>query len=365
VSASVTIHELSPAAAAIVRAFDAGLQGPDRAVRLVRLAAVLQQQGMRADAARLCLHVLEQAPEDGRAGALARWVLGKGVPPWHIPMLHDHVRAEAYARRLERAVRPGMLVLDIGTGSGLLAMLAARAGAELVVACEQDPAVAMLAAENVRRNGYADRVRVIARHSRDLVVGEELPRRADLLVSEIVDNQVLGEGVLDTVAYARAHLLEADAAAIPATGAIHVALGDADLGCHSAIDTVAGLDLSAHNALRRARVRVRRESCTPATPAATLFRFDLTGRPVADSERASCTLHADHAARVTCILQWMSLDLGEGIELSSGPSSPSTAWTVMGYSLPSPVDLQAGDAMVVHGERSRRVLTLWSAPGVI
>ena len=44
----------------------------------------------------------------------------------------------AYDAALRRAIRPGCRVLEIGTGSGLLAMMAARAGAAQVVTCERN-----------------------------------------------------------------------------------------------------------------------------------------------------------------------------------------------------------------------------------
>jgi type II protein arginine methyltransferase len=53
-------------------------------------------------------------------------------------------------------VGPATKVLDIGTGTGLLAMMAARAGAREVVACEMNPAVADAASAIVERSENAD-----------------------------------------------------------------------------------------------------------------------------------------------------------------------------------------------------------------
>src|SRR5262249_45946357 len=60
--------------------------------------------------------------------ALSRLAV-RTVPRWHFAMLNDSERNDALAVALERVVRPGSHVLDIGSGSGLLAMVAARAGA--------------------------------------------------------------------------------------------------------------------------------------------------------------------------------------------------------------------------------------------
>lgn len=61
---------------------------------------------------------------------------------------------------LDRIVRPGDAVLDVGTGSGILALAAARLGASRVDAVDTDPVAVAAARENAGRNGLADRVDV-------------------------------------------------------------------------------------------------------------------------------------------------------------------------------------------------------------
>ncbi len=71
---------------------------------------------------------------------------------------------------LEDWMRPGARVLDLGTGSGILAIAAAKLGAKRVLALDTDPQAVSVARENVYRNGVADRVRV-ARGSLAQAVG--------------------------------------------------------------------------------------------------------------------------------------------------------------------------------------------------
>ena len=59
---------------------------------------------------------------------------------------------------LERLVRPGDAVLDVGTGSGILALAAARLGASRVDALDSDPIAVVITRENAARNGLADRI---------------------------------------------------------------------------------------------------------------------------------------------------------------------------------------------------------------
>lgn len=100
----------------------------------------LHHQGRYEDAAKAYELILglDRDNEEARIGR--NRAVRRAVPRWHWEMLHDEERAELYDRAIRRAVAsdPGSLVLDIGAGSGLLAMMAARAGARQVVACEGD-----------------------------------------------------------------------------------------------------------------------------------------------------------------------------------------------------------------------------------
>lgn len=71
-----------------------------------------------------------------------------------------HPTTQLCLRLLERYVRPGQHVLDLGTGSGILAIAAARLGADAVLALDNDPVAVAVAAENVARNGVGERVTV-------------------------------------------------------------------------------------------------------------------------------------------------------------------------------------------------------------
>lgn len=81
---------------------------------------------------------------------------------------------------LEERLRPSQTVADIGTGSGILAIAAARLGAGRVLAIDDDPLAVSAAAANMVTNGVADRVTVTAG---DLLAPVALP--VDLLVANL------------------------------------------------------------------------------------------------------------------------------------------------------------------------------------
>ena len=66
-------------------------------------------------------------------------------------------------------MKDGALVLDIGTGSGLLSMMAAVAGAGEIVTCETSTTIANTAMKIISANGFENRIRVLNKRSTDLI----------------------------------------------------------------------------------------------------------------------------------------------------------------------------------------------------
>lgn len=75
----------------------------------------------------------------------------------------EHATTRGCLRLLDNAMRSGDRVLDVGSGSGILSIAAARLGAKEVVAIEYDPDANLNAVDNLARNGVAERVEIIQR----------------------------------------------------------------------------------------------------------------------------------------------------------------------------------------------------------
>jgi len=142
-------------------------------------------------------------------------VRGFDRPLIHVAMLNDTARTLAFAKALREVVRPGDVVADIGTGTGVLAIAAARVGARRVFAVERG-SIAAAAREVIAANGLSDRITVIEGQSSAI----ELPEKADVLVSETIGDDPLGEEILETVLDARLRLLKPGARVIPASLAV-------------------------------------------------------------------------------------------------------------------------------------------------
>jgi type I protein arginine methyltransferase len=95
-------------------------------------------------------------------------------------MIADERRTNAYVTALQRAITPDDIVLDIGTGTGIFAMLACRFGARHVYAVEPDDSI-HVARRLANENGYADQITFI----QDLSTRITLPERANVMISDL------------------------------------------------------------------------------------------------------------------------------------------------------------------------------------
>lgn len=104
--------------------------------------------------------------------------------------LTDRKRTERFQEAINRVVKPGDVVLDSGTGSAVLALMAARAGAQKVYAIEYDPFIAKIAAQNVARNGFSDVVDIVVGDVRNVNFSEGT-------VFDVVIMEMLTTGMID------------------------------------------------------------------------------------------------------------------------------------------------------------------------
>jgi len=102
-----------------------------------------------------------------------------GIPEYG-EMISDGVRMDAYARALRKVVKPGCVVLDIGTGTGVAAMLACQLGARRVYAIEPNDAI-FVAQEIAAANGYGATIQFFQALSTEVT----LPEPADVIVSDM------------------------------------------------------------------------------------------------------------------------------------------------------------------------------------
>ena len=115
-------------------------------------------------------------------------LIDEAAPYWHFRMMNDEIRNDAYDKALREHVKPDSVVLDIGCGAGLLSMMAVRAGAQHVYACEVSELMHHHAQKIFKTNGYENNITAHHEISTSLKIGQHLPRKADIIVAEVFDS---------------------------------------------------------------------------------------------------------------------------------------------------------------------------------
>jgi predicted RNA methylase len=131
----------------------------------------------------------------------------------HEPLLSDASRNRAFYRALEDHITPDSTVLDIGTGTGIWAIVAARLGAKRVVAVEKDEMLIPIIKTLTRENGVEGKVEVVKVDSRQLKLGE----RFDCIISETIGNQAFEEDIVPIMVDARKRFLKPGGTLIPSS----------------------------------------------------------------------------------------------------------------------------------------------------
>jgi len=331
----------------------------DHPAHLEKMGLRLVRSGQGAQALALARQALVARPGDPLIAVLAGRILYHRIPTYHYAMLRDRPRNAAYRHAIE-ALAPGRVVLDVGTGSGLLAMLAARAGAAHVHACEANPMLATTAREIVAANGLTERITVHSCHSGRLDRVRDLGGGADLVVSEILAHDLLGERVLPSLAHARAELTAPGALFLPEHASVRVALAVEPDG-YTPLGEVEGFDLSLFNRhVKKGRLsRDQEPGFTLRSAPADLLTFDFSAELPMEG-RARATL-SSLGGTVTGIAQWMHIDLGGGATYENPPGTNREGhWRAGYYPLATPRETVAGEAVSVHGWHGEDSIAIWA-----
>lgn len=352
---SLLLDRLGRADEAVVSLSRACLADPANPVAANNHAVMLAREGRSLEALDEWRRAAALVPNDNDVGRQIRHQMRRHcteqVPFWHIPMMNDTRRNEAFEAAILSAIErvgPNARVLDIGTGSGLLSMMAARAGAATITACEAVPIIADMARTIVAENGYADRVTVHSKLSTELEVGQELDERADILVSEILSSDLLTEMVCDTFEDAHARLLKDDAIVIPrAASAIGCLVESPVLDDYVFVDRISGFNVSRFSQFAAMKLPIHgtMTDWTRLSADVELVRVDLTQkRHESELHTLSIPVLADGTA--TGIVQWMHVDLAEGVAFENHPDGYTDGgWLQILHHFPQPIAVRAGETL--------------------
>lgn len=321
----------------------------DDARLIADCAAALHYCGRTEEAVAYLRRAVELEPTLESARSNLATLLPRLIPQWHFPMLGDVERNRAFRRAIERAVRPETSVLDIGTGSGLLAMMAARAGARHVWACESNRSVSDVARSVIERNGYADRISVIAKPSAALQIGRDLPEPVDLVVAEIVDVGLFGEGVMPTFADAVRRLLKPGGTIIPRAGTLWGMLVECPtLRAINPVGEVEGFDLTPMNLFlsnHAKRVDIADGDVRALSAPVQLAAVDFANPRHPPERVLEFSIRRDGVAQA--MVCWFELTLDEATRISSRSPARTNHWKQAIKFLPEDRPVATGAAVSV------------------
>lgn len=282
----------------------------------------------------------------------------------HVAMLGDRIRTEAFIRAIQKAVRPDDVVVDLGSGTGILAIAAARAGAARVHAIEAG-GMASMAEAAIRSNGLSDQVELMRGWSTQV----EVVPRGTVLVTETVGNDPLSEGILELVDDAKRRLLMPGARIIPKSLRIFVTpyqLPERERERVHFTNRIAerwsswyGVDLTSLGA----NVPDRPEVVQCDLRETRKWRqLGDTGQVLELNLEGEYSLNVENTTQVTihtpgnldAVGVHFELDLGFGIEISSAPDPPQepSHWSIPVWSKANPTLVSKGDLISITYHRS-------------
>ncbi|TDT18169.1 protein arginine N-methyltransferase 1 [Ilumatobacter fluminis] len=254
----------------------------------------------------------------------------------HEEMLSDTPRIEAYHRGIHRNVGPGDVVVDLGTGTGVLALMASKAGAEKVYAVEHSDVIEV-AEEIARLNGVTN-IEFVRANSREFVA----PEPVDVILHEQMGDELFNENMLQNILDLRDRVLRPGGRILPGRFRLFVEPitlhDDMRIRRFWNIDLPDDIDLSG---MERSPVAERFDAgrndlfwLRPRSVAATVgapqpvLEFDLadlaTPFDLATSYTVERTATSDAIADGCAV--WFEAQFDDETVLSTSPLDPVTSW---------------------------------------
>ena len=264
-------------------------------------------------------------------------------------MIADRIRMDAYAQALRQAIRPGAVVVDIGTGPGVMAVLACRLGAGHVYAME--PAeIIQVAREVAAENQYADKVEFLE----DFSTKVSIPTRADVIVSDLGWILPLFGHHIPSIVDARHRFLAPGGALIGRMARIWAAIVEAPEEYRNIVgpweENPLGQNLCAArrkvlNEFRKARVAPDQLLTAPQLWA-TLDYLTIENPDV----RRALHWEAKRNGTGHGILLWFDMELADGVLLSNAPELPELIYGAAFFPWLEPVPVAEGQRLCVELE---------------
>src|SRR5215813_5744863 len=261
-------------------------------------------------------------------------------------MIADSGRIEAYVTALRRALKPDSVVIDLGCGPGLFALLACQMGAQRVYAIEPDNVIEV-ARQAAIANGYEDRIVCIQEYSTSV----NLPEKADIIISDLRGVLPWFQKHIPAIVDVRHRLLKSEGVLIPQKDFLWAALVEVP----DEHDRIAGpweqnsygLDLNSArtfvtNSWRKIRVNPEQFVTEP------LQWFVLDYQEIKNPDfAADLSWNASRTGTAHGFVVWFDSELSDGIGFSNRPGEAELIYGTGFFPFSEPLQLRTKDRVAI------------------
>ncbi len=266
---------------------------------------------------------------------------------YHRTLIADRVRNEAFRKALAAVIKPGeTTVADIGTGTGLLALMAVKLGAREVFLYETAE-VAGVAAKVLKAN-RARNCHLIPCHSTEM----QDPPKVDVVVSETLGNYPFEEDIIETLNDARGRFLKPKGRIIPGALSQLVAPVVTDrFHRELTVWDACGFDLGVPRTMSLNNIYVRtlqpKDLLQAGASAVTWDTIDFS-KQNRTNRKGEARWKLDSSAKIYGFATWWEAELVPGVTLSTAPGAPRTHWEQLYFPLLEPIEAKVGETVTVE-----------------
>ncbi len=334
---------------------------PNLADAYCNLALLYMNTNRDEKALQYCDEVLNLVPDMLKAINLKSEILKRNIPSWHVSMINDDDRNNFYLSALKTAIDSNSSVFEIGTGSALLSIMAANLGAKEINTCETNSIMANTATKIIADNNLSKKINIIQKKSNDIIVGKDINKPADVLVSEIFSSNLLSEDVLPSLEDAKKRLISKNAKIIPEYGSIMISLfGGDDIGKNIYTEKFENIKLKKFNSIIAKKHILHRQDLKIdlMSNAFEAFRFDFINKNNFPPENKKIEIAAIKKGRSYGIIQWIKLEMGNGLKHENHPTNLTKAsgWQKVLYVFDDPIELSIGQKIVITAKHERNIV---------
>lgn len=267
---------------------------------------------------------------------------------YHRTLIADRVRNRAFHDALARVIQRGTTtVADIGAGTGLIGLMAAKLGAREVLMYEAAE-VAGVAAATIKSN-RARVCHLMPCHSTEM----DDPPRVDVVVSETLGNYALEENIIATLADAQRRHLKDGGVIIPARiRQLCVPVVSDRIHRELVVWDEVGFEIDLSDARKMSLNNVYVRGLAPSDlldggASAKVWDTVTLGSDAKSNRKGEVSWQLDTPQTVHGFAYWWEADLIDSVTLSTAPDAPRTHWEQLYFPLEAPMTVAAGESVLV------------------